>query len=204
MYFHFIDTTLVTAPLKRGGQKDVEDFNGHFGRGVSRSETKDVGVVVLAAERGHRFIEDQCGARAGDFVGRDADANSRRTDQQAIDAFPSGDLLGHGVAEFGVIARFRGMRPQVHQRNPAGLQVALEMFLEGKAGMIGAERDAALRRAASPGRLRRLGGLIHEFKHRENPLLDLVAAIGVSFVGAADGIADVLLVIIQRLVKFAQ
>ena len=78
----------------------------------------------------------------------------------------------------------------------------LEMLFEGEAGVIGAEGDAALRR--SRGRLRRLGGLLHEIKHRENPLFDLVAAVGVSFVGAADGIADVLLKIIQRVVKFAQ
>ena len=94
------------------------------------------------------------------------------------------------------------MRPQIHQRNSGRLQMRLEMFLEREAGVIGAEGDAALRRG--PGRLRRLGRLLHEIQHRENPLFDLVAAIGVSFVGAADGIADVLLEVIQRVVKFAQ
>ena len=80
--------------------------------------------------------------------------------------------------------------------------MALEMFLEGEAGVVGAQGDAALRRGR--GGLRALGGLLQEIEHGENPLLDLVAAIGVSFVGAADGIADVLLEVIQRLVKFAQ
>ena len=76
------------------------------------------------------------------------------------------------------------------------------MLLEREAGVIGPQGDAALRRGA--GRFRRLGGLFHEIEHRENPLLDLVAAIGVSLVGAADGVADVLLEVIQRVVKFPQ
>ena len=78
----------------------------------------------------------------------------------------------------------------------------LEMFLEREARVVGSQGDAALRRGA--GRFRRLGGLLHEIKHRVNPLLDLVPAVGVSLVGAADGVADVLLEVIQRVVEFPQ
>ena len=58
-----------------------------------------------------------------------------------------------------------------------------------------------------PAEQARRGGrvaLLDEIEHGENALLDLVAAIGISLVGAADGVADVLLEFVQRLVKFPQ
>ena len=116
MYFHGIDTTLVTAPFKGGGQKDVEDFNGQFRRGGSGAQAENVGVVVLAAERGHGLVEHQGGPRAGDFVGGNADADPGGADQQAKLASSGRHLLPHGVAEFGVVAR---PRPNASPNPPA-------------------------------------------------------------------------------------
>ena len=108
--FHFIDTTLVTPALEGGGQKDVEDFDGQFGRGGSRAEAEDIGVVMLAAERSRGLVGDQRGAHAGDFVGRNADADPRRAHQQSKLAFLRRHLLADRMAEIGVIAGFLVMR----------------------------------------------------------------------------------------------
>ena len=78
----------------------------------------------------------------------------------------------------------------------------LERFLELVAAVVGAQGDAASRRGRGAA-----GGLAvcsMKLSMRGNALLDLVAAVGVDLVGAADGIADVLLEFVQRLVKFAQ
>jgi hypothetical protein len=56
----------------------------------------------------------------------------------------------------------------------------------------------------SGGRHLALGGLLDEIEHGKNALFDLVPAVGISLIRAADGIADVLLKFVQRFVKFPQ
>ena len=157
---------------------------------------------MLAGQGGGLFVAHQRRADAGHFVGRHAHTDARGANQQPIIHPARQHRLAHRLGEIGVIAHLGRAGAHVRHRDLVALQMSFERLFEREPGVIAAQGDAALGRVG--GCHLALGCLINEIEHGKNALFDLVPAVGVSFVRAADGIADVLLVFIQGFVKFPQ
>ena len=135
---------VVAALLGRGGQEGVERVEGDDGPSHAAAEADDVGVVVLAGQRGRGHVVDHGGPDAGDLVGGDgdADAGAAGADTQL------GPPVGHGPPDrrpvVGVVdrdrrrRRCRGRRP----RGPGSARCAAEDLLQGEPGVVGADGDA--------------------------------------------------------------
>lgn len=98
-----VEPLLVTASVKRRGQKSPHNgFNG-FGRGGSSPDRQDVGVVVLSGEAGGLFIPGEGGANAGDLVGRDLHADPAAADEDSGISLSPGDSPGDLLGEVRIV-----------------------------------------------------------------------------------------------------
>jgi len=146
---------------------------------------------MLAGEQSHLLIKNLCGANAGDLVGRHAHAHASGADQEA-QLGPAGDnALGHGLGVIRVIRRKGGMRAQIHEAYTLPGEVLLENFLQLITAMIGTQRKGDRRPRVLIGRGNHLAA-INEAEQGGDALLNLVPAIQINLVRAADGVADIL------------
>ena len=109
--------------------------------------------------------------------------------------------LRHRLRVIRVIARFAVGRPEVRHAHAALLQVLLQRLFEFVAAVI--RPDGNGRRPATPLPCPRLA-VLDERQQRHDPLLQLVTAIEIDLVRTPNGIADVLLERMQRLIELAQ
>jgi len=68
-------------------------------------------------------------------------ANAGGTDDDAALALAALDLAGRGLAEDGIVAAVGGIGAAVHDLVALGLQICLNVLLEGVAAVIAAERN---------------------------------------------------------------
>ena len=80
----------------------------------------------------------------------------------------------------------------------------LQRFFQFITAVVRAQGEVDRRHGFRDVRDRQNFMLFHKFQQRGDPLLDLIAAILIDFVGAADRVADVFFKFFERFVKFAQ
>ena len=190
----------MPTPFKLGGQKGVENFLCLFGRGDFSTNAENVRFVVTAGQPGHFFTKDQGRANPRNLVCRDAHADTGRADQHAEIALSLSHALRHGLCVIGIIGGLCGLRSEIVHDDSAFQQMLLQTLFQFETAVIGANRDDCLVRVAH----RIAIGLLHKFEERRDPLLDLIAALLIRFKRAADRIADVFFVGIERFIEFAE
>ena len=202
---HFQHAPFVTSAFKFCSDECRENFLGEFSGSFSRAQTKHVGVVMLAAGRRAFFVADQRRAHAGDFVGRDAHAHTAGANEQTEFGFARSDGFGGRLGEIRIIIRrIFARRAKIADRQAAFAQKRLERFLEFVTAVIRAECKINDGCGCLIGIFRKEVVLFHKFQKRDDALLNLIAALDINMIRAANRIADVFFVRLQRLVKFAQ
>ena len=137
-------------------------------------------------------------AHTRDLIGSDAHAHSGRADQHAEFGSALRHTPRHRLRKIRIIGGFFGTGAKICHAHASLLEMLLDGFLELEAAVIGAESNGR----GFPGH--RDLRLVQETQQRSDALLDLVAAIEIHLVRAADGIADVLIEKIECFVEFAQ
>ena len=89
-----VDAALVAAAGEIRGEKGGDAGLGHFDADQPRAQGDDVGVIMLAGERGGKRLGN-AGAAAGRIaVGGDRDADARAAHRDAAIGAAGGDRLG--------------------------------------------------------------------------------------------------------------
>ena len=201
--FKFIHTTLMASALEAGIQEGIDNLLRLIGLRAVASEAKDIRVVVAARHLGGIFIPHQRGAGARHLVGGDAHADAGGADQKAQLVLALGHAARHGLGVVGVISGIQRVRAEVRDLQAVLGQVLLQQLLQLVATMIRADGDGLGRCGATGGGGGR-GRLLDEFHHRGDALLDLIAAIAIHVERAANGIGNVILEAVQRVIELAQ
>ena len=134
---------MAAAQVGRG-QKDLHHFDRGLAGDDAATEGKDVGVVVFAREAGGVYVMRERRANAGNFVGRDGNANARAANGDAKIGVFRNHMFGHGFAIVGIVHGFFGGSPQIADYVACTLQMLANDFFDGKSGVIGTDGDARL------------------------------------------------------------
>src|SRR5688572_4207515 len=93
MWFHFLNTFLMTSAFKVGRQKSINDFLRFLDRSEARTKAQHVGIVMFAGEASHFFVEHQRSTNARNFVGSNTHSHPAATNQNSNLTAPVGNIL---------------------------------------------------------------------------------------------------------------
>jgi hypothetical protein len=157
---NFFDAAFVAAAGEGCAEESLDHFDGLRAVDDASTEGQNVGVIVFAGELGGVDIVGECGADAGNFVGRDGNTDTGATNGDAEFILVRDDALADGFAVVGIIDGFFGPGTEVVDGVAGILQELANRFFDWKSGVIGAEGNAWL--ARSVGHARLVGGILTE------------------------------------------
>ncbi|PAV72685.1 hypothetical protein WR25_22132 [Diploscapter pachys] len=138
----FVDTGLVTTALERSGEKGFEARLRKVRPDQPGAHRDDVGVVVVARERGGERFGDQRAAARRVAIDRDRDADPRSAQRHAQRRFAARDRIGQLVAVIGIVDARVGLRTQVNHLVTQRGGVLDQQRLQRDGGVIGGEGNA--------------------------------------------------------------
>jgi hypothetical protein len=137
-----INAALVTAAFERGRQPELENLLGQPVSDDAAAHREDVRVVVLARKPRRVEIVAQRGADAGDLVRGHLLALSAAAEHDPALRAPFRDGASDGEADRRVVGRRVAVRPVIVDGVAESRERLFEVFLEGEARVIGADRDS--------------------------------------------------------------
>ena len=137
-----IDAPLMPAAFERRLDPQHQDFVCEAEGDDTSAHRQNVGVVVLARQPSRVEVVTQGGAHAGHFVRRDLLSLTAAADDDAAIGTAEGDLARDADTDRRVVDRFFVVSAVIVDVVAEPLQRVFYVFLEEKAGVIGADGDA--------------------------------------------------------------
>src|SRR5262249_18611997 len=142
LFLDLIEPPLVASTLEGGLQPQLENLVGEPERDDASAHREHVGVVVLARQpRGIEVVAER-GADAAHLVGGDLLALTAAAQHDAAFGAAVGDGAADGEADRRVIDRFLAVGAEILDVVSEPGQRVLQVLLQLKAGMVGADGDA--------------------------------------------------------------
>ena len=101
----FFNATDMATIAGSSAEPRIESVEGHLWSDESRTETQNIGVIVLARQAGRGGVVDESGTHTRDFVGGNGDTDSRTTDRHSEFGRAVGHRVTHGGAVVGIVDR---------------------------------------------------------------------------------------------------
>ena len=155
---------------------------------------------MLARQCGGLLVRHQRGANTRHFVGGNAHPDAGGADQNAELRFAIRHALPDRLREIRIIRGFPRAGPEIRHAQGTLQQKFFERFLQLVARVVRADRDRDGLVAGQRGAL----ALLDEPQQRHDPLLDLIAAVQIDFVRAADRVADIFFERVEGFVEFPE
>jgi hypothetical protein len=124
----------------------------NFSADDARAQRKNVGVIVFAGQARGGCIVANCGAHTSDPISCNGNTDTCAADDYTPIRPASGDSLGNGLSEVGIVDRIRTTRPQIDVFHAGLGELGCQLFFKRKPRVIRSQRNGDFVHFAYPRR----------------------------------------------------